>query len=180
MVSNASIFFQILSHYPYVCVCVMIMYLLIWVFNSILKLSRRVCLSKYVQVCADVHCALVCVSVHNCVRVWLGVCAQVCASVCRCAWICADLRECAHICGDMHGCVWDEFSEYLLETRFLTLANHNMHPLRIIFSCSSRLDCPVSSTISHQITSLHLTRKKNKITKAKNVYCSSILKLEKC
>ena len=63
-------------------------------------------------------------------------------------------------------CVWDEFSEYLLETRFLTLANHNMHPLRIIFSCSSRLDCPVSSTISHQITSLHLTRKKNKITKA--------------
>ena len=98
MVSNASIFFQILSHYPYVCVCVMIIYLLIWVFNSILKLSRRVCLSKYVQVCADVHCALVCVSVHNCVRVWLGVCAQVCASVLGYARICVSVPTYAGIC----------------------------------------------------------------------------------
>ena len=29
--------------------------------------------------------------------------------------------------------VQDEFSEYLLETRFLTSANFNTHPLRIFF-----------------------------------------------
>ena len=33
----------------------------------------------------------------------------------------------------MCGCVQDEFSEYLLETRFLTSANYNTHPLRIFF-----------------------------------------------
>ena len=62
----------------------------------------------------------------------------------------------------LHGCVWDEFSEYLLETRFLTLANHNTHPLRIIFSCSSRLDCPVSSK-SSQLRAYTWQEKKNKM-----------------
>ena len=37
------------------------------------------------------------------------------------AWVCAGV------------CVCDEFSEYLLETRFLTSANYNPHPLGIFF-----------------------------------------------
>ena len=42
------------------------------------------------------------------------------------AWVCTSVSE--------GGCVWDEFSEYLLETRFLTSANYNTHPpLRIFF-----------------------------------------------
>ena len=61
----------------------------------------------------------------------------------------------------LHGCVWDEFSEYLLETRFLTLANHNTHPLRIIFSCSSRLDCPVSSKSSDYEPTLDKKKEQN-------------------
>ena len=48
---------------------------------------------------------------------------------------------CAGVCGrvqvyaGVHGCaevwvgVWDEFSEYLLETRFLTSADFNMYPI---------------------------------------------------
>ena len=31
----------------------------------------------------------------------------------------------------VHGCAQDEFSEYILETRFLTSANYSTHPLRI-------------------------------------------------
>ena len=34
----------------------------------------------------------------------------------------------------VRGCVWDEFSEYLLETRFLTSANYNMHPWEFFLS----------------------------------------------
>ena len=30
--------------------------------------------------------------------------------------------------------VWDEFSEYLLETRFLTSGNYSTHPLRILLT----------------------------------------------
>ena len=43
-------------------------------------------------------------------------------------WVC----EWVHVV--VQGCVWNEFSEYLLETRFLTSANYNPHPLQI-FSC---------------------------------------------
>ena len=62
-------------------------------------------------------------------------CARVCMGVRRCAWVCAGVRGCARVsvgeCGCVRVCVWDEFSEYLLETRFLTSANYNPHPLRI-------------------------------------------------
>ena len=62
-------------------------------------------------VCAGVHrCAHVCIGVRECVRVW-----RVCSCVCKCVQV----------------CVRDEFSEYLLETRFLTSANYSTHPLRI-------------------------------------------------
>ena len=52
-----------------------------------------------------------CVDAYGWVRVWVGGC-----------W-------CARVC------VWDGFSEYLLETRFLTSANYNPHPLRIFSFC---------------------------------------------
>ena len=62
-------------------------------------------------VCASVHecereyaevarCAQVCVSGHKCARVYTGVCGS--------AWVSASV------------CVWDGFSEYLLENRVPT------------------------------------------------------------
>ena len=44
-------------------------------------------------------------------------------------------------------CVWDEFSEYLLETRFLTSANYNPHPLRIFFASLLERKLPVISEL---------------------------------
>ena len=54
----------------------------------------------------------------------------------RYAWVCgvyAGVCGCAWLGVSMCGWMWDEFSEYLLETRFLTSANYNTHPLRIFF-----------------------------------------------
>ena len=48
--------------------------------------------------------------------------------------VCGYVRVCADVlvvCGDVHGYVWDEFSEYLLETRVLTSADFNTYPIRI-------------------------------------------------
>ena len=42
--------------------------------------------------------------------------------------VCVGVRVCVR---GVLGCVRDELSEYLLETRFLTSANYNTHPLRI-------------------------------------------------
>ena len=36
--------------------------------------------------------------------------------VCGYVWVGADVGGCAWGCVDVHGYVWDEFSEYLLET----------------------------------------------------------------
>ena len=60
----------------------------------------------------------VCADVHGYVQVCLGVqgCAQVCAEVCGCLQV----------------YVWDEYSEYLLETRVLTSADFNTYPIRIL------------------------------------------------
>ena len=80
--------------------------------------------------------------IHGCVRVCLGVCGcgQVCAGVCGCGFS-VSVRECVwvkrvyagvHEWVGIHGFVQEEFSEYLLETRFLTSANYNPHPLRIL------------------------------------------------
>ena len=41
--------------------------------------------------------------------------------------------RCVRVGASMCGWMWDEFSEYLLETRFLTSANYNTHLLRIFF-----------------------------------------------
>ena len=64
-------------------------------------------------------------------------CEKVCALVCMCGWVCAG----------MHGCVWYEFSEYLLETRFLTSANYNTHPLQIFFKNPCNRDIYYSKII---------------------------------
>ena len=91
----------------------------------------------------------------GCVHVSVGVCgcARVCAGVHRCAWVCAGMRECARVrgcvgmCGStqvcagvhwcvrgfawVYACVWDEFSEFLLENRVPTSADFNTYPIRI-------------------------------------------------
>ena len=45
-------------------------------------------------------------------------------------------RVCADVCGCAHGWMWDEFSEYLLETWVLTSADFNTYPIRICFLVS--------------------------------------------
>ena len=44
-------------------------------------------------------------------------------------WVCMGVHGCEWV--RLAGWVWDEFSEYLLETRFLTSPNYNTHPLQI-------------------------------------------------
>ena len=70
-------------------------------------------------------------------RVWAGVGVPGCAGgfmgVCRCAWVWewaeGGLRGCAWV----YACVWDEFSEFLLENRVPTSADFNTYPIRIFF-----------------------------------------------
>ena len=54
-----------------------------------------------------------------------------CAGVYKCSLLCAAMPGCKQVSICVCMCVWDEFSEYLLETRFLTSANYDTHPLRI-------------------------------------------------
>ena len=90
----------------------------------------------WVQVCGGVRwyaivftgvprCFWVCAWGCEFVRVCMGMlCLQVCVCVFR------------YVYASMHGacsgkckCVWDEFSEYLLETRVLTSADFNTYPI---------------------------------------------------
>ena len=66
---------------------------------------------------------------HKCVWVIMGGRVQVFTAMRSYAWLHTGVSGCAQV----RICVWDEFSEYLLETRFLTSANYNTHPLRIFF-----------------------------------------------
>ena len=87
-------------------------------------------MTQITQMCAsDRNCALVCAGVRR----WAWVCTgvRVYTSVCCCAQLYLGVSKCAQVCMCVCGCVWDEFSEYLLETRFLTSANYSTHPLRI-------------------------------------------------
>ena len=43
------------------------------------------------------------------------------------------VRRCAWVCAGMRGCVWDDFSEYLLENRVPTSADFNTYPIRIFY-----------------------------------------------
>ena len=45
---------------------------------------------------------------------------------------------CVQVCMGVCGYGWDEFSEYLLETRVLTSADFNMYHLQICAQCSDR------------------------------------------
>ena len=47
----------------------------------------------------------------------------------RCAWVWVGALECARV--GARGCVWEEFSEYLLETWVLTSADFNTYPIRV-------------------------------------------------
>ena len=88
-------------------------------------------------VCGGVRlCSLVCPVVSRCVRVcaWGCECARVCMSmlcphVCLCVQVC--VCEYAWACSGKCEFVWDEFSEYLLETRDLTSVDFNTYPIRI-------------------------------------------------
>ena len=67
----------------------------------------------------------------------------ICAGVYRCAEVCVGEHECVQVCSDVWGyawvckgmcrCIWDEFSEYLMETRVLTSADFHTYPIRIFF-----------------------------------------------
>ena len=59
---------------------------------------------------------------------WHNMGVHRCALVCLSVW---GSGGCAPVCAQV--CVRNEFSEYLLETRFLTSANYSTHPLRIFF-----------------------------------------------
>ena len=97
--------------------------------------------SRCVRVCTvwvDVGGMCGCVWVRVCTDVCGGCfCEQVCmgvlwyTQVCRggpgCVWKCSGVW----VCMGMGGRVWDEFSEYLLETRVLTSADFNMYPIQI-------------------------------------------------
>ena len=87
-------------------------------------------MTQITQMCSgDRKCALVCAGVRRCARVCTGV--RVYTSVRCCARLYLGVSKCAQVCMCVCECVWDEFSEYLLETRFLTSANYSTHPLRI-------------------------------------------------
>ena len=58
-------------------------------------------------------------------------CEWVCAGVRRCLRVCTGVRRCLQVCKGLRG--RDKFSEYLLENRFITSANYNLHPLRIFY-----------------------------------------------
>ena len=80
-------------------------------------------------------CAWVCAGVCKCTYMYVGGCGceWVGAGVCGmhgCVWKCAEVRRCLRVC------VFDEFSEYLLETRFNTSADFNTYPMRIFLFCS--------------------------------------------
>ena len=99
-------------------------------------------------VCVQVY-AWVCVGICRCVRVCAGVHghAWLCTDVQRCAWVCPCVCRCALVCMGVHGyeqvCV-GEFSEYLLETRFLTSADFNTYPIQIfVFKPTLSLKIPM-------------------------------------
>ena len=74
-------------------------------------------------------CAWVCPRICGSVQVCAIVCGYTLVFVLVCIGVCGYARVCA--------CVWDEFSEFLPETRVLTSADFNMYPVRI-FVMNSR------------------------------------------
>ena len=56
----------------------------------------------------------------------------VCTDVRGCVWV-YTVHGCVQVYVGIHGCFWDEFSEYLLETKVLTSADFNTYPIRFFF-----------------------------------------------
>ena len=50
-----------------------------------------------------------------------------------CARVCMDVHGCVRVCVGMRVCVWDDFSEYLLDNRVPTSADFNTYPIRIFY-----------------------------------------------
>ena len=71
------------------------------------------------------ECARVCPRICGSVQVCAIVCGYTLVFVLVCIGVCGYARVCA--------CVWDEFSEFLPETRVLTSADFNTYPIRIFF-----------------------------------------------
>ena len=98
-------------------------------------------------------CAWVCAGECWCVWVWAGV--WVCASACKCTEVCIGVCGCGKECMGVHRhalvctgvcgyaqvcvCVWDEFSEFLLENRVSTSADFNTYPIRIFYSLLQKI-----------------------------------------
>ena len=61
-------------------------------------------------------------------------CARVCAGVGGSAWVYAGVCGCAQVCA----CMWDEFSEFLLENRVPTSADFNTYPIEFFNSNPAR------------------------------------------
>ena len=55
----------------------------------------------------------------------------VCAGVRRYVRVCTGVRWCVRGYAWVYACVWDEFSEFLLENRVPTSADFNTYPIRI-------------------------------------------------
>ena len=110
-------------------------------------------ISGYVwDVCVGVlECAQVCMGVCRYARVCVGMpeCARVCEVVDGYAWVCVGVHRCVRVCTGMrwcvrgyawvYACVWDEFSEFLLENRVPTSADFNTYPIRIFSFTNSCL-----------------------------------------
>ena len=73
-------------------------------------------------------CAWVCPRICGSVQVCAIVCGYTLVFVLVCIGVCGYARVCA--------CVWDEFSEFLPETRVLTSADFNTYPIRIFYTAS--------------------------------------------
>ena len=80
-----------------------------------------------------VGCVRVCVGVYGCVRVCKGVCGcgRDCTGVHGCALVCVGVYRCVLVGAGMRESVFDEFSEYLQETRVLISADFNSYPIQI-------------------------------------------------
>ena len=66
----------------------------------------------------------------GCSRVCSGVPAWVYLGVPGCMLVYVGVQGCLRVCA----CVWDEFSEFLPETRVLTSADFNIYPIQILLS----------------------------------------------
>ena len=86
----------------------------------------------------------VCAGVRKCAKVYTGMCG--------CAWVDAGVCGCGCEggCVLVCACVWDEFSEFLLENRVPTSADFNTYPIRIFKLSQDQKFVPDSITLSFQ------------------------------